>query len=75
MVEREGIVIYFNNNSAYKTLKDLVHIYYYSKRFNYALVYYNKKNKDKILKSLQNNNGISHIEESDFDYSLYSFKE
>lgn len=74
-VERQGLVIYYNNDATIKYLRKDVSIHYVSKKNSYAVIYYNKAHEDDIIKSLKANQGITKIEKSDLQYNLYSFSE
>ena len=74
-VERQGLVIYYNNDATIKYLRKDIRIHYLSKKKGYAVVYYNKSHEDDIMKSLKTNQGIAKIEKSNLQYDLYSFSE
>ena len=54
-VERQGLVIYYNNDATIKYLRKDIRIHYLSKKNGYAVVYYNKSHEDDIMKSLKTN--------------------
>lgn len=74
-VERQGLVIYYNNDATIKYLRKDIRIHYLSKKNGYTVVYYNKSHEDDIMKSLKTNQGIAKIEKSNLQYDLYSFSE
>lgn len=74
-VERQGLVIYYNNDATIKYLRKDIRIHYLSKKNGYAVVYYNKSHEDDIMKSLKTNQGIAKIKKSNLQYDLYSFSE
>lgn len=66
-VERQGLVIYYNNDATIKYLRKDIRIHYLSKKNGYAVVYYNKSHEDDIMKSLKTNQGIAKIEKIIFN--------
>lgn len=74
-IERQGLVIYYNNDAVMKYLRKDIRVHYKSKKNSYAVIYFDKKHEDEIIKYLSSNQGITKIEKSELEYNLYSFTE
>ncbi len=55
MSSRRSLIINYKQEIILKTLRD-VHIYYTSKKNNYAIIYTNQEKLDGLVKYLKNNN-------------------
>jgi len=69
MSKRRSLVITYKQESLLNSLRD-VHIYYTSKRYNYAIIYTNQEKLDGLVKYLNNNSLVLDVNVSD---DIYEF--
>jgi len=76
MVNRKGIIIYFQNKKIVKEVEKAgVHISYVNPKANYLAGYIDEGQFDRVKKQLQKHRQIRKIEESMIEMEHLSFKE
>ena len=64
MVKRKSLIVYFKQNIVLNTLRN-VHIYYTSKKYNYAIIYVDASNYEDLVKYLNSNPLVNNVIEND----------
>lgn len=69
MVKRKSLVVYYKQEVVFNSLRN-IHIYYSSKRYNYAIVYTDANYYDDLVKYLKSNPLVTNIIENNqvFDF-------
>ncbi len=63
MVERKALIVYYNDPLIIDKLNN-VNVYYKSKKMNYAIVYVDKENYQKLYNFLSNSSMVDDLEEA-----------
>ena len=69
MIKRNQVVIHYKQDVVLKSLRD-VHIYYTSKKYNYAIMYVNSNKADSLVKYLKSNTLVDDIILSEESYEF-----
>lgn len=64
MVKRKSLIVYYKQDAILNSLRN-VHIYYTSKRYNYAIIYTDSNNYDELVKYLNSNPLVTNVVEND----------
>jgi uncharacterized protein YlbG (UPF0298 family) len=74
MIERKGLIVYFEDKEVLNKLdKNVVNIYYVSERNNYAIIYCDLNRYKPLCSQLQTMNGIISFEDSMSNVEANSF--
>jgi uncharacterized protein YlbG (UPF0298 family) len=74
MIERKGLIVYFENKEVLNKLdKNIVNIYYVSERNNYAIIYCDLNRYKPLCSQLQSMKGIISFEDSMSNVEANSF--
>jgi uncharacterized protein YlbG (UPF0298 family) len=74
MIERKGLIVYFENKEVLNKLdKNVVNIYYVSERNNYAIIYCDLNRYKPLCSQLQTMKGIISFEDSMSNVEANSF--
>jgi uncharacterized protein YlbG (UPF0298 family) len=74
MIERKGLIVYFENKEVLNKLdKNVVNIYYVSERNNYAIIYCDLNRYKPLCSQLQSMKGIISFEDSMSNVEANSF--
>ena len=74
MIERKGLIVYFENKEVLNTLdKSIVNIYYVSEKQNYAIIYCDLNRYKPLCAKLSQTSGIISFEESLLEVEKNSF--
>ena len=74
MIERKGIIVYFENKDVLDSLdKSIVNIYYVSEKQNYAVIYCDLNRYKPLCSQLQTMKGIISFEDSMSNVEANSF--
>jgi uncharacterized protein YlbG (UPF0298 family) len=74
MIERKGLIVYFEDKEVLNKLdKNIVNIYYVSERNNYAIIYCDLNRYKPLCSQLQSMKGIISFEDSMSNVEANSF--
>ena len=74
MIERKGLIVYFNDKEVLKSLdKTVVNIYYVSEKNNYAVIYCDSNRYKPLCAQLKSLSGITGFEDSLFEVEKNEF--
>lgn len=74
MIQRKGIIIYFDDKEVINKLdKTIVNVYYISKQGNYAIIYCDANRYKPLCAELKNMKGITGFEDSLLDVEKNNF--
>jgi uncharacterized protein YlbG (UPF0298 family) len=74
MIERKGIIVYFENKEVLNTLdKSIVNIYYVSEKQNYAVIYCDLNRYKPLCAKLSQTPGVISFEDSLLEVEKNSF--
>lgn len=74
MIERKGLIVYFENKEVLEKLdKTIVNIYYVSEKNNYAIIYCDLNRYKPLCNQLSNLEGIISFEDSMSNVEANSF--
>ena len=74
MIERKGLIVYFDNKEALNALdKNIVNIYYVSEKNNYAIIYCDLNRYKPLCATLSQTKGIVSFEDSLLEVEKNSF--
>ena len=74
MIERKGLIVYFENKEVLEKLdKTIVNIYYISEKNNYAIIYCDANRYKPLCNQLSNLKGIIGFEDSMSNVEAKSF--
>ena len=74
MIQRKGIIVYFENKEVLNQLdKSIVNIYYVSEKNNYAVIYCDLNRYKPLCAQLKTLKGITGIEDSLFEVEKNEF--
>lgn len=74
MIERKGLIVYFEDKEVLNKLdKNVVNIYYVSERNNYAIIYCDLNRYKPLCSQLQTMKGIINFEDSMSNVEANSF--
>jgi uncharacterized protein YlbG (UPF0298 family) len=75
MIERKGLIVYFEDKEVLNKLdKNIVNIYYVSERNNYAIIYCDLNRYKPLCSQLQSMKGIISFEDSMSNVEANSFE-
>ena len=74
MIERKGLIVYFENEEVLNKLdKNIVNIYYVSKKNKYAIIYCDLNRYKPLCQQLTSRKGIVSFEDSQNEVEANSF--
>lgn len=74
MIERKGLIVYFDNKEAIELLdKTIVNVYYVSEKNNYAIIYCDSNRYKPLCATLSQTPGITGFEDSLLEVENNSF--
>lgn len=74
MIERKGLAVYFNDPNGAKALdKNIIDLYYYSERNNYAVIYFDKNRENQVVEQLKQNRNVESFTDILSGVENYSF--
>ena len=74
MINRGSVIVFFANNKALNSIKNIANVTYVSKKRRYATIFVNEDNLQKVKKNLKSLKGVKTVLDSKHQFKDFSFE-